>query len=133
MASNKMTVMGQELRELKDRKEALATEEKDINKRLKVLTEVELPEYMEEQEIKKITIDGVGTIYVQQQLHTSVKAEDRPAFHAWLRETGNEDMIKEYVFPQSVKAFFKDELENGKPVPDMVSAHKVPTAMLRKK
>jgi len=133
MASNRFTVMAHELRELTDRKQALAEEEKAINKRLKVLKETELPEYMEEQELEKVTVDGVGTIFVQQQMYASVKAEDRPAFYEWLKETGNEDMITEWVFPQSVKAFCKEQLENGKPIPDMVSAHKVPTAMLRRK
>jgi uncharacterized protein (DUF342 family) len=133
MASNKLTVMAHELRELKDRKQAISEEQKTINKRLKILTETEMPEYMEEQEIDKVTIDGVGTIYVQVQVYSNVKAEDRPAFYEWLKETGNEDMITEWVFPQSVNSFCKEQLENGKPVPDMVSAHKVPTAMLRRK
>ena len=125
--------MAHELRSLVDRKEALAEEEKEINKRLKVLKEIELPEYMDENDLEKVTVEGVGTIYIQVQVYANVKKEDNPAFYAWLRETGNEDLITEYVFPATVKAFCKEQLENGKPVPDMVSAHKVPTAMLRRK
>jgi len=133
MAENKLTLMAQELRALKDRKEAIAAEEKEVNKRIKALTEHELPEYMEEQDIDKVTIDGVGTLFIQQQVYANVKADNRAGLYDWLRDTGNEAMIVDWVFPQSLKAFCKDQLANGQALPEMVDAHYVPTAMLRRK
>lgn len=130
---SKMTEMAQELRGLKDRKEVLAEEEKTVNKRIKALTEHELPEYMEENEIDKVTIDGVGTIFIQNQVYANVKSDDRPALYEWLRDTGNEALVVDYVFPATLKAFCKEQLNNGKPVPELVTAHYVPTAMLRRK
>jgi len=130
---SKMTEMGQELRTLKDRKEALAEEEKAVNRRIKALTEHELPEYMEDNEIDKITIDGVGTIYIQNNVYASVLSEDREALYMYLRETGNESLVVDYVFPATLKAFCKEQLNNGQPVPAVVKAHYVPTAMLRRK
>lgn len=128
-----LTGMCQEFRALKDRKDAIKEEEKTINKRLKVLTETELPEHMEENEIDKVSIDGVGTIFIQQQLYANVKSDDRETLYDNLRETGNEDLIQDYVFPATLKAFCKEQLSNGKPIPEMVTAHFVPTAMLRRK
>lgn len=128
-----LTEMCQEFRSLKDRKSAINEEEKDINKRLKVLTEVELPDHMEENDIDKVSIDGVGTIFIQQQLYANVKAEDRDQLYEALRNTGNEDLIQDWVFPATLKAFCKEQLSNGKPIPEMVTAHFVPTAMLRRK
>lgn len=122
-----------EFRNLKDTKEALEDQIKEINKAIKVLAEKLIPEYMEENDIDKTTIAGVGTVHIQQQLYTNVKADDREELYTWLRESGNEDMIKDWVFPQSLKAFCKEQLENGKPIPEMVTAHFVPTAILRRK
>ncbi len=128
-----ITVLAKELRGLKDRKEAIAEEEKTINKRIKVLVETELPEVMEAKEIDKISIDGVGTIFIQQQVYANVKADDREALYRELRDTGNGDLICDWVFPATLKAFCKEQLANGKPVPENVTAHFVPTAMLRRK
>jgi len=128
-----LTTMCQEFRALKDEKERLAAREKEINKRLKILAEHDLPEYLEENEIDKVSVDGVGTIFIQQQVYVNVKADGRETLYAELRETGNEALIQDYVFPSTLKAFCKDQLSNGKPLPTSVEAHYVPTAMLRRK
>lgn len=128
-----ITQMAQEFRALKDRKEALKAEEKNINQRIREIAEQELPLHMEENEIDKISIDGVGTLYVQQQLYVNVRKDDTEALYEDLRSTGNEDLIRDYVFPATLKAFCKEQLENGKPLPEQVTAHFVPTAMLRRK
>lgn len=128
-----LTMMARELRGLKDRKEALAAEEKEINKRIRTLTETELPEHMEENDIDKVSIDGVGTIFIQQQLYTNVKADDRTALYDAMRTTGDGDLIVDYIFPNTLKAWCRDQLSNGKPLPEQVTAHFVPTAMLRRK
>jgi hypothetical protein len=130
--SNKMTEMATEFRALKDRKEALDAEVKTINKRLRVLREDELPEYMEENEIEKVTIEGVGTIFIQQQLYANVKADDRSALYEHLRQSGNEDLIVDYVWPNTLKAWSKEQIVNGKPLPELITAHFVPTAMIRR-
>lgn len=130
--SNKMVEFARRLAELKDKKAALETSLKDVNRELKSLTETEIPEYMDDNEIDKITVEGLGTVYVQQKLYASVLAGDRPALYEHLRETGNEDLIQDWVFPATLTAFCKEQLENGKPVPEMVKATKIPTAILRR-
>lgn len=128
-----LTAMCQEFRKLRDRKDVIAEEEKTINKRLKALTERELPEHMEENEIDKVSIDGVGTVSIQQKVYANVKADDREALYYELRSSGNEDLIVDWVFPATLKAFCKEQLSNGKPLPEAVTAHFVPTATLRRK
>jgi hypothetical protein len=125
--------MCQELRALRDRKDAIKEEEKEVNKRIRILTEQELPEHMEENEIDKVSIDGVGTVFIQQQLYANVKSDDREALYEELRNTGNEDMIVDHVWPNTLKAWCKEQISNGKPLPEVVNAHFVPTAMLRRK
>ncbi len=130
--SNKMTEMATEFRALKDKKEGLEGEVKEINKRLKVLREEELPVYMEENEIEKITVEGVGTVFIQQQLYANVKADDREALYEVLRQTGHEELIVDYVWPNTMKAWAKEQITNGKPLPELITAHFVPTAMIRR-
>lgn len=130
--SNKMTEMATEFRTLKDRKEAHEAEVKEINKRLKVLRETEIPEYMEENEIEKITVEGVGTVFIQQQLYANVKADDREALYEVFRQTGHEELIVDYVWPNTMKAWAKEQITNGKPLPELITAHFVPTAMIRR-
>jgi len=128
-----LTDMCHELRSLKDRKDALAEEEKSINKQIKKLTEDLIPTHMEDNEIEKVTVEGVGTVFIQQQLYANVKSDDREALYTALRDTGNEDMIVDYVWPNTLKAWCKEQISNGQPLPEMVSAHFIPTAMLRRK
>ncbi len=127
-----LATLVRQFRELRDRKDELKALVTDNNKALKDLAEAILPEYMEENEIDKITIEGAGTVYVKQELYASVLASDREALYEWLRETGNEDLVKDWVFPATLTAFCKEQLENGKPVPEMVKATKIPTAILRR-
>lgn len=132
MSNDTLATMVRQFRELRDRKDELKSLVTDNNKALKNLAEQILPEYMEENEIDKITIEGAGTVFVKQELYASVLAGDREALYEWLRDTGNEDLVKDWVFPATLTAFCKDQLEYGKPVPEMVKATKIPTAILRR-
>ena len=127
-----LTEMGKELRELKDTKEALEEQVKEINKRITVLATHDIPEEMEEKEIDKITIDGVGTLSVQTKIYANVKKDDRERFHQWLRENGNGEMVVDYVWPATVNAFIKEGLEENREYPDFISVTYVPTASLRR-
>ncbi len=131
--SNELTSMVHELRELKDRKEQLEDELKSVNGQIRALAEGKIPEYMEENEIEKFSVTGVGTVYVQQKVYANVKADDREAFFHWLREHGSADLIKETVHPSTLNAFAKEQLSEGKELPDVLDARLYPTATLRRK
>lgn len=131
--SNPLVQMVRELRTAKDRKEALEAELKTVNGTIRDLAEQRIPEYMEDNEIDKITVDGVGTLYLTTKVYANVKAEDREVFYEWLRETGNGDLIKETVYPATLNAFAKEQLGNGVALPDVLTARLYPTANLRRK
>lgn len=131
--SNELTSMVHDLRDLKDRKEQLEDELKSVNGQIRALAEGKIPEYMEENEIEKFSVTGVGTVYVQQKVYANVKADDREAFFHWLRENGSADLIKETVHPSTLNAFAKEQLSEGKELPDVLDARLYPTATLRRK
>lgn len=132
MSSDTLATMIRRFRELRDDKDDLKVLVTGNNKALKELAEQILPEYMEENDIDKITIEGAGTVFIKQELYASVLADDREKLYEWLRDNGHEDLIKDWVFPATLTAFCKDQLEYGKPVPEMVKATKIPTAILRR-
>jgi hypothetical protein len=125
--------MVHDLRDLKDRKEQLEDELKSVNGQIRALAEGKIPEYMQDNEIEKFSVTGVGTVYVQQKVYANVKADNREAFFHWLRENGSADLIKETVHPSTLNAFAKEQLSEGKEIPDVLEARLYPTATLRRK
>jgi hypothetical protein len=110
-----------------------ATEEalKEINKEITEIETVSLAKIMVDGEIEKFTIKGKGTIYMADELYTSVLKDDRPKLYAALRETGDAALIQDWVFPQTLTAYIKDRLKNGKSVPEVVKVTHIPTAKTR--
>lgn len=133
MSNTLLTSQAHRLRELKDRKESLTAELKEVDEELKTLTTETLPQTMDTEEIDKFTVDGVGTVYTQIKVYAYVKKENEETFHAWLRDQGHGDLIKPYVFPGTLSSFAKEQMEQGVELPDFISATKVETAMLRRK
>lgn len=130
--SNELTTMVHELRDLKTQKEELEAQLKHVNGEIRKLAEHRIPEYMEENEIEKFSVTGVGTVYTQQKVYANVKAENREAFYQWLREHGASELIKETVHPSTLNAFAKEQLTEGKDLPDVLEARIYPTATLRR-
>lgn len=71
-----------------------------------------VPSFMEDEEITKITVDDVGRVNVTDDLRVSVK--DKPGLHAWLIENDLEDMISTTVNTQTLTAFFRNRIKEGK-------------------
>lgn len=133
MANAQLTALAREVRNLKDTKEGLEEELKQVNERLKKITEEELPAMMDDNDITKFSVEGVGSIHQQVKVYAYVKKEDEEKFHDWLRAGGNEAMVREYVFPQTLNAFAKEQLEQGNDLPEWLKASKVTVAVLRRK
>lgn len=133
MANAILTALAKRLRELKDRKDVLAEGLKAVEAEIKDVAEVKLPAAMDDNEVERFTIEGVGSVYQQVKVYAYVKKDDTEKFHTWLRESGHGDLIRDYVFPQTLSSFAKELIEEGGEVPDFINAAKVPTAILRRK
>lgn len=130
---SKLTDLAKELAGLKERKADLEAQLKEVNKQIAVVSIKRLPEAMEDAEQEKFVVDAVGTIYIQDRLEVSVKADDRPRFYEWLRQNGHQDLVVDYVWPRTLSAWAKEQLNEGAPLPDFLKATFIPTAMLRRK
>lgn len=133
MSTPQMVTLGKELFKLKAKKKKLEEDVKVLNAKITEIEAVKLPKLMEDAEVPSFKITGGGTIYLQDQLYVNVLAEDRPKLYEELRATGNGDMIQDWVFPNTLKAFCKEQLGAAKALPTVVKATFIPTAMTRSK
>lgn len=140
MGTAKLSDLVHRLRALKDEKERLEADLKSVNKEAKYLQEVTLPELMEVEDIEKASIEGAGTIYLKQEFYVSLTGMDpndptstEPPFYDWAREHAP-DLVREFVHPSRLKAWSKEMLQAGKPLPsNMIRTTFVPTATLLRK
>lgn len=71
-----------------------------------------VPSFMDDEEITKITVDDVGRVNVLDDLRVSVK--DKKALQDWLIENNLEDLITTSVNAQTLTAFFRGRIKEGK-------------------
>ncbi len=131
MTTNAMTELAKKLRELKTYKKSLDDQTTEINKEIVKLETVDLPKLMEDAEQDSFRVEGVGTVYLQTETYVSVLAGDRERLYEWLEEQGHHDLVVSYVFPQTLKAFVKEQEDANLALPDFVKTTHVPTARIR--
>lgn len=132
MDPKSMQELGKKLFFLKGKKDKLEDDLKKVNADITELATVQLAKVMEDGEIEKFTVKGRGTVYLKPELYVNVLADDRTKLYAWLRANGHKDLVKDWVAPQTLKAFCNEQIEEGKPLPDVVKATFIPTAKTRK-
>lgn len=76
-----------------------------------------VPEAMEGEDVEKISIKGVGTVYLQGDMYVSVVTDKKEAAYQWLEDTGNGDIIKPTVNASSLSSLIKGLVKDGQPVP----------------
>ena len=131
MSTNLESVV-KELRRLKDRKEALAAEESEINKQITLIEQSKLPAMMEEAGITKFQVPGIGSVGVKNETFIYVAADNRAKLHETLRRQGNGSLITETVNHQTLQSFVKEQLAAGNSVPDEIKLTFVKVAKLRR-
>ena len=128
----KITDLGRRLFDAKERKDRLETELKEVNEEIKKIAEDELAKIMTDSEIDKISIKGLGTVYMSDSVYASVLKEDRDRLHVWMRENGFGSIISEYIFPQTLTAFAKEMMTKNETLPEILRVTTIPTAKTRK-
>lgn len=73
--------------------------------------EKELIQEMISEGISSIKIEGYGNFILSQSAYPSVNAATKPQFYQYLKASGNGDLLKLDVPPQTLSAFLKRHLE----------------------
>lgn len=85
--------------------------------RLKVI-----PDKMDDEGMSSLNIRGLGRLGLSLDVHAGILAKDRELWYEWLNLNGHEALVKLNVNAQTQKAFIKEQLEAGNPLPDFVKA-----------
>ena len=79
-----------------------------------------LPEAYEREQLQTLTtIDG-DRITITQKMYASIPADKREEAYTWLRENGHEALITEVVNAQTLSAFAKAEIAEGRELPETI-------------
>ena len=130
---SRLTELAIELRGLKDRKETLESELKSVNKQIGSVEGTILPTAMQDADITKFTVEGVGSVHLRATVAAFVAKDNREALYAELRGSGHEALVVDYVWPMTLNAWVKEQLENGFPVPDQIKITHLPKAIIVRK
>lgn len=137
-ASQALSDLGQRMQTLRNELAEVRAYKTELQKEYDRLREEVLPDAMRRAGI--VSDDGRGsftlpdgaTVYLRSTLYPSVRKANQPRFHAWLREEGHGDLIKETVHHQTLKAFCREQVEAGRNLPeDLVTTHYVTKASIR--
>ena len=77
-----------------------------------------LPARMEEEGIETVRIEGVGRLQTKSDIYCSCPAPNREALQDWLVDHGHGSLISQSVNASTLKAFIKEQMKEGNPVPD---------------
>lgn len=127
-----LTDLAKELADLKAQKTEAEALVKTLNKQIIAVAVGKMPELMRDLEIPKFVVEGIGTFYIQDKLAVSVLADDREEVYQWCRDNGHETLIVNHIWPNTLNAWAKEQLTEGQPLPDKMTATFIPTTMLRR-
>jgi len=124
-----LTKLGIKLKQFLEEKSELEEATKNINTEIDRL-QGQFVEAMELHKIKNFEIKDLGKFY----LHSSIfsKIINREKLFADLKEKGVGDLIRETIYPQTLRAYTKECLENKNEIPQGVEVYTKTTVRIRK-
>lgn len=103
--------------ELKDQKEDYAKRVKYLNSQIDKITIEVLPDKLAEDGFRSVNLANGGQIKLSPQAYCSTRAGQKDALFSWMMDHGFEDLITEVINASTLKAFVKEQTEQGNPVP----------------
>jgi len=121
-----------DIRSLRDRKDAIKEELKQIEEQLRKKQAVVLATY-DARGIHQMKVVGAGTFYVQEKIYPS--PIDKPGFIKWLDEHGIPELAPRTVNHMTLVSWFSERTARGGelPPPSLVATHVDRQIRVRKK
>ena len=116
-ATTDLPLVLRKFKEIRDANERLEVSRKKFNTFLDFFSRNIIPDMMQEQGVKTISLDDIGYRFtVSVKMNASMA--DKAAGMNWLRDEGHGDLIQETVNASSLSAFAKSYIEEtGKDLP----------------
>ena len=108
--------MAQRMRTLQTERDELDERIKFLNITLDQLRLKDIPEAMAEQDIRTLTIEGVGRVQLALDCYATIK--DKALGYEWLQNHGFDGLIVPYVQPSTFKAAVKAAIKAGQEFPE---------------
>lgn len=108
-----------EMKSLQDDLDAINESKKLIQERYDALRLFEIPAIMAEMDSSTSVKGAFGRCTLTTDLGVKVLV-GKPELHEYLKSTGNEALIVPTVNAQTLKAFVKEQMIAGRPVPDNI-------------
>lgn len=102
-------------------KDTLEESLKQTNAAIDDLRLKQIPEMMDQIEVKNATFPGIGRVQLAADLYCSTKAGQKDAAMQWLRDMEMDGMITETYNASSMKALVRRLIEQGAEIPDCLS------------
>ena len=103
-------------RTLRDRKEKLEAEVKDVSGELEQVR-VEFAKEMQDADLGSFDLAGVGKVYLSPVFFARAVSGQTEALISWLDQHGQGELAKRQVGWQTLQASYKDWLERNQPLP----------------
>ena len=131
--------MAEELVKLKEEIDAEAEELKNKRARYKELAEIDIPEEMAA--CGMVGPDGKGSftlatgekLHIRNDLYAGYKKDVQDEVFEWLRERGDDGLIKATVHAGTFKAYIKELMEKGESPPNFVNVHPFQSITVRRR
>lgn len=104
--------------EVKDKIDELSAAKTALQKEFDFLRQNKLPSTMEAMGIDSVKVAGVGRVSIRSELQCTVKAACKYDMQQWLRDNDFGDLISEVVNASTLKAFIKEQIKAGNPIPE---------------
>lgn len=82
------------------------------------LRKVEIPDKMEELGLESARVSGVGTLSLTTDAYCSCPSDNKYALQEWMIAHEFKDLITEVINGSTLKAWYKEQLKAGNPLPD---------------
>ncbi len=110
--------LAQLLVDVKNKLDSMKADQKEVQADYDTLRKVVIPDKMEALDIETITLSGVGRLSLRAEMYVGIKAGLKEPAHAWLHENGHGALIQASINAQTLKAFVKEQISLGEPIPD---------------
>lgn len=107
-----------EMKRVQDEKERAEAILKEWNAEFDVLRLEVIPTVCEDLGVEGMRVEGVGRLGLTADLYVSVKSGQKEGWFGWLRKNRLSDLIVPSVNSSTLKAWVKDRIKKGKPVPE---------------
>lgn len=107
--------------DLQAQKEALEEQSKAMGIEIDSLRLKQIPELMDQLEVKNATFSGIGRVQLAADLYCSTKAGQKDQAMQWLRDMEMDGMISETYNASSMKALVRRLMVEGAEIPECLN------------